>query len=436
MTSDRQQSLAANGDVKSPSEAFVWIWLPDALEPVIAGRIERDGGGRYAFNYGRSFLERVEAISIYAPELPLRRGIIKPEGRLEMAGCLRDGAPDAWGRRVIINRLTGLGGEAAHNVEFNELTYMLNSGSDRIGALDFQTSADIYRPREQENASLEDLLEASERVERGEPIPPTLDKALFHGSSIGGARPKALIENGMDKFIAKFSATNDTMSVVKAEFIAMRLAEEVGLNVAPVQLARANGKDVLLIRRFDRVWNGNDWTRRAIVSALTMFGLDEIEARYASYVDLAQIVRARFTDPQTTLRELFGRMVFNVLTGNIDDHARNHAAFWDGTHLTLTPAYDICPQPRTGREANQAMMVNVDDKRSLLESCRLSASNFLLNDRDARALIDNQITTIIQFWERVCDEAELSEVDRSFLWRRQFLNDYAFEGYIDGPPRL
>lgn len=436
MTSDRQQSLAANGDVKSPSEAFVWIWLPDALEPVIAGRIERDGGGRYAFNYGRSFLERVEAIPIYAPELPLRRGIIMPEGRLEMAGCLRDGAPDAWGRRVIINRLTGLGGEAAHNVEFNELTYMLNSGSDRIGALDFQASADIYRPREQENASLEDLLEASERVERGEPIPPTLDKALFHGSSIGGARPKALIENGMDKVIAKFSATNDTMSVVKAEFIAMRLAEEVGLNVAPVQLARANGKDVLLIRRFDRIWNGNGWTRRAIVSALTMFGLDEIEARYASYVDLAQIVRARFTDPQTTLRELFGRMVFNVLTGNIDDHARNHAAFWNGTHLTLTPAYDICPQPRTGREANQAMLVNADDKRSLLESCRMSASNFLISDRDARALIEDQIATIIRLWDSVCDEAELSEVDRNFLWRRQFLNDYAFEGYIDGAPWL
>lgn len=435
MTSDRQQSLAANGDVKSPSEAFIWIWLPGALEPVIAGRIERDGE-RYAFNYGRSFLERDEAMPIYAPELPLRRGIIMPKGRLEMAGCLRDGAPDAWGRRVIINRLTGLVGIAAHNVEFNELTYMLNSGSDRIGALDFQTSADIYRPREQENASLEDLLEASEKVERGEPIPPSLDKALFHGSSIGGARPKALIENGTDKFIAKFSATNDTMSVVKAEFIAMRLAMEAGLNVASVHLANANGKDILLIRRFDRLWNGNGWARRALVSALTMFGLDEIEARYASYVDLAELVRARFTDPQKTLRELFGRMVFNILTGNNDDHARNHAAFWDGTHLTMTPAYDICPQPRTGREVNQAMFVNGNDKRSLLESCRLSASNFLLNDHDARALIEHQIITIIRLWDRVCDEAELSEVDRSFLWRRQFLNDYAFEGYIDGAPRL
>ncbi len=436
MTSDRPQPAADfRGPVPPATEAFVWIWLPGALEPVIAGRIELDGG-LYAFNYGRSYLERADAMPIYAAELPLQRGRILPQAPLDMAGCLRDGAPDAWGRRVIINRLTGLRGEAAHNVEFDELTFMLNSGSDRIGALDFQMSADRYQAREQDNATLEELLEAAERVERGEPIPQALDKALFHGSSIGGARPKALIQNGADKFIAKFSGTSDTMAVVKAEFVAMRLAAEVGLDVAPVQLTKASGKDVLLVRRFDRAWNGTGWTRRAMVSALTMLGLGEMQARYASYVDLAEMVRARFTDPQATLRELFGRMVFNVLTGNTDDHARNHAAFWDGANLTLTPAYDICPQPRNGREANQAMLVNGEDKRSLLESCRLSAANFLLSDRDARDLINDHIVKIARLWGHICEEAELSEVDRGYLWRRQFLNDYAFEGYADGTPAL
>jgi serine/threonine-protein kinase HipA len=428
-------AVAAQGPILPATEAFVWIWLPGALEPIIAGRIELNGD-IYTFNYGRSYLERADAMPIYAPELPIQRGRIIPQTPLDMAGCLRDGAPDAWGRRVIINRLTGLRSNAAHNVEFDELTYMLNSGSDRIGALDFQTSADRYQPREQDNAALEELLEAAERVERGEPIPQALDKALFHGSSIGGARPKALIQDGEDKFIAKFSAANDTMAVVKAEFVAMRLAAGVGLDVAPVRLARASGKDVLLVRRFDREWNGTGWTRRAMVSALTMFGLGEMQARYASYVDLAEMVRTRFTDPQATLRELFGRLVFNVLTGNTDDHARNHAAFWDGANLTLTKAYDICPQPRNGREANQAMLVNGEDKRSLVESCRLSASNFLLSDRDARDLINHQVTSITQLWGGICDEAELSKVDRGYLWRRQFLNDYAFEGYTDGAPQL
>lgn len=428
MTSDRVPSTMSQ-------EAFVWIWLPGELNPVVAGRIELEGG-RYAFNYGRSYLERANAIAIYSPELPLQRGRIVPQAPLDIAGCLRDGAPDAWGRRVIINRMTGFRGEAVNDVEFDELTFMLNSGSDRIGALDFQISPETYLPREQENATLEELLEAAGRVERGEPIPDALDRALFHGSSIGGARPKALIADGEDKFIAKFSATNDTMAVVKAEYVAMRLAAEAGLDVAPVRLTKASGKDVLLVRRFDREWSADGWRRRAMVSALTMFGLGEMQARYASYVDLAEMVRARFTDPRATLRELFGRLVFNVLTGNTDDHARNHAAFWNGADLTLTPAYDICPQPRSGREANQAMLVNGEDKRSLLESCRLSAPNFLLSDRDARALIADQIGLIVQAWEAICDEADLSTVDRSYLWRRQFLNDYAFEGYVDGAPPL
>ena len=421
-----QSRLAAG----SPAETYVWIWLPKALQPVIAGRIARQGK-LYVFNYGRSYLDRADAIPVYLDELPLRRGNIVPAAPLEMAGCLRDGAPDAWGRRVIINRLTGLGGDAARDVEFDELTFMLNSGSDRSGALDFQTSAEYYRPREQEGATLEELLDAAASVEGGEPVPLALDKALFHGTSIGGARPKALIEDGTHKFIAKFSASNDTYSVVKAEYVAMRLAAGAGLNVAPVHLAKAGGKDVLLVRRFDRERIGQGWTRRAMVSALTMLGLGEMQARYASYADLAQIVRSRFVEPQATLRELFARMVFNVLTGNTDDHARNHAAFWDGAQLALTPAYDICPQARSGREANQAMLVRGDDRRSLVESCRLSAPSFLLADAPARDLINRQITAICSGWRGICDEAELSEIDRAFLWRRQFLNDFAFDGYVD-----
>ena len=261
-----------------------------------------------------------------------------------------------------------------------------------------------------------------------------LDTALFHGSSIGGARPKALIESGSRKFIAKFSATNDTYAVVKAEFVAMRLAARLGLDVAHVELMAAGGKDVLLVRRFDREATAAGWARRATVSALTLFGLDEMLARYASYADLADMIRTRFTAPRPTLRELFSRLVFNVLTGNTDDHARNHAAFWDGAKLALTPAYDICPQARTGREASQAMLIQDDDRRSLIETCRTAASRFLLDDAEARAIITGQIDGIRQGWADICDEAELSRVDRAFLWRRQFLNDFVFDGYADGAP--
>jgi serine/threonine-protein kinase HipA len=417
----------------APNTAFVWIWLPKATTPVVAGRIDLDNG-IYSFTYGRSYLARKDAIAVYLPELPLKRGTIAPEAPLTMANCLRDGAPDAWGRRVIINRLTGKIGDEARDIEFDELTFMLNSGSDRAGALDFQKLSGTYTPREYANATLEQLLDAAARVERGEPIPQDLDQALFHGSSIGGARPKALIEDGARKFIAKFSATNDTYAVVKAEFVAMRLAARVGINVAPVLLRPAAGKDVLLVERFDRTHVENGWCRRAVVSALTLLGLDELQSRHASYTDLADIIRARFTEPRATLRELYARMVFNVLVGNTDDHARNHAAFWDGSDLTLTPAYDICPQSRNNPEANQAIYITGLDRRSQLEICRLAASDFLLHDDDARAVINRQVQIIRQSWQAACDEAGLSQVDRAFLWRRQILNAYAFEGYADGLP--
>ena len=343
-------------DAPVPREAYVWIWLPGKTMPVVAGHIHAEGD-HFVFTYGRSYLARDDAIPICEPELPLGRGAIVPEPPLEIANALRDASPDAWGRRVIAHRFAGGRGGENEIADLDELTFMLQSGSDRIGALDFQASPRDYVPREADNETLERLLDSADRVDRGLPLAPDLAEALQHGTAIGGARPKALIRDCDTKYVAKFSSSTDTFSVVKTEFIAMRIASIAGLNVAPVKLVRAMNKDVLLIRRFDREPVEGGWTRRAMVSALTLLGLDERFAAHASYEALADTVRARFTAPAQTLRELFARIVFNILVGNTDDHARNHAAFWDGDGLTLTPAYDICPQSRTGREASQAMQI-------------------------------------------------------------------------------
>ena len=409
-------------------EAYVWIWLPGETEPVVAGRLEA-GNGQILFNYGRSYLERVNdsrpAIPIHEPELPLTAGELPLLNGLRMPGCIRDASPDAWGRRVIINKKLGTNAGAADTDELDELTYLLDSGSDRIGALDFQQSPSEYVPRSAANAELQELLQAADRVEQGIPLTPELGLALLHGSSIGGARPKALIEAGDVKYIAKFSSRSDVYNVIKAEFIAMRLAALAGLDVAPVELASAAGKDVLLVRRFDRNYYGKGWTRKLMVSALTLLGLDEMMARYASYEILAEIIRHRFSAPKQTLRELFKRLVFNVLCGNTDDHARNHAAFWDGKELTLTPAYDICPQGRTGNEASQAMLISGNNNSSRLATCLESAHNFLLSQAEARALMEELQAAIEQHWDTVCDEAQLAEVDKRLLRGRQFLNPYS-----------
>ena len=409
-------------------EAYVWIWLPNEIEPVVAGKLDTDGED-ILFNYGKSYLERISdnkpVISIYEPELPLKAGALPLLDGLSMPGCIRDAAPDAWGRRVIINKMLGLKGASTDTSKLDELTYLLESGTDRIGALDFQASPSEYIPRSSGNVPLAELLESAERVENGVPLTPELDLALYHGSAIGGARPKALVEDGNKKYVAKFSSGGDIYSVVKAEFIAMRLAALAGLNVAPVSLTTAANKDVLLIERFDRKQTNKGWSRKAMVSALTLFGLDEMMARYASYEDFAEIIRHRFSDPKDTLRELFSRLVFNILCGNTDDHARNHAAFWNGEELNLTPAYDICPQGRAGNEASQAMLISENNNLSQLKTCLDTAHNFLVSRDDALAIIETQISAIEENWDSVCNEAQLSQVDKKLLWGRQFLNPYS-----------
>jgi serine/threonine-protein kinase HipA len=411
------------------ADAFVWIWLPGASEPVVAGRLD-EAGGEATFIYGRSYLERAEAISLYSPELPLVDERIRPLPGLDAPGCILDARPDAWGQRVIMNRLIGPAAAERDPVDLGLITLLLESGSDRIGALDFQSSANDYVARGRESAGLDELATSAQRVEDGIPLSPALDAALLRGSSIGGARPKALIDDGPRRLIAKFSSRTDTFPVEQGEYVAMELAHRAGLNVARVELTRALEKTVLLVERFDRIPDTDE--RRSLVSALTMLGLNELAARHASYADLAQVMRASFMDPSVNLRELFSRITFNILIGNTDDHARNHAAFWDGQMLTLTPAYDICPQVRNTGRATQAMIIGDSAdrfKESQVAGCVERAHLYQLSKSEATDIVDRQIDVIKRDWAEVCDRAELSETGRSYFWKRQFLNDYALEGW-------
>ncbi|MDA8366052.1 MAG: HipA domain-containing protein, partial [Actinomycetota bacterium] len=365
---------------QQPSDAFVWVWLPGAAEPVPAGRVVAEGD-IITFHYARSYLSRPTAIPLYLPELPLRRGRQRPPAAMRVAGVIRDAGPDAWGQRVILARHLGRLDRSRDTAELSLLTYLLESNSDRIGALDFQSSPEVYVPRET-SATLEEVQAAMEKFLAGERFSPDLDEALMRGTSIGGARPKVLLRVSGDgsQLIAKLPAQTDLYPVVRAEAVAMNLAARVGLNVARTTLTEALGRDVLLVERFDRTAlpDGREG-RRLIVSGLTLLELDEMEGRWATYPELADLVRARFINPDATLRELFSRIVFNICVSNTDDHARNHAAFWDGEQLTLTPAYDLCPQLRSGETASQAMAITRDGRReSRFATCLAAAETYHL----------------------------------------------------------
>ena len=404
------------------SESYVWVWLPGAEDPVPAG-VARQDGRIVRFAYGERYRRRSDAIALLDAELPLEHGgFADPPDGLDIAGCLNDAGPDSWGQRVILNRLSGSGAGLG---DLGKLTYLAEAGSDRIGALDFQASSQEYVPRGTGDASLEDLLEVATRVESGEPVPDELDHALRAGSSVGGARPKALLTDGDRRLIAKFSALTDTWPIVRAEFVAMRIAALCGLDVAAVEIVQAAGRDVLLVERFDRIAGGRQ--RRSILSALTLPGLPETSPHLAAYGDLAELMRRRFIDSSRDRRELFSRMVFNVLCGNTDDHARNHAAFWDGRALALTPAYDICPYLRGGGEATQAMLLGTGDDPYRLANvggCVDRAHLYGLSREEALEIVHRQRDTIETVWDEVCDEAGLAPALRAAI-RRVFPHEHA-----------
>ncbi len=399
------------------NEAFVWIWLPNQSEPVVAGKLTREEK-IYIFTYGKSYCARADAISLSPFELPLSDEIFETSGMRMMPSCLRDALPDAWGRRLIDYQYP--------QFQKNELDYGLLSGSDRIGALDFQHTANHFINRDLGNVSLKAIDDLAVALETDQQFPKSLAPILLHGTSVGGARPKCLINIDAVDYIAKFSLSTDLYPFLRAEFLSMRLAKLAGIRVADVSLKKIKERDILLIKRFDRYTVHKKQYRNIILSGLSLLGLDELEARYASYIELADIIRKHFDDPEAELKELYKRLAFNVLMGNTDDHARNHSAFWDGKLLALTPAYDICPQMRTGFEATQAMQIegeagNNSTLRNILSVCK----HFLLTEKAARAIINHQIKTLDKNWPSLCDEAQLHKRERDRLWGSVIKSEFA-----------
>ena len=431
--------MASTSD--GPRRAYVWVWLPGHTGPVFAGALElrkrqtvrsrsAQGGGPFDFAYSPAYLERPDAISLYTPELPLEGGWQEPGEERPMAGCLRDDSPDSWGQRVIDNRLFARRGPTTGGVDVDDLTYLLESGSNRIGALDFQTSHTTYVPR-QTTATLDELHQAAQALEDGT-LTAELAVALTQGTAVGGARPKVIVagDDGRE-YIAKLSLSTDPYPIVKAEAVGMELARRVGIPVPHTEIVRSLGRDVLLVERFDRP---GDKTRRMIVSALTLLGFsDFLGARWSSYPELLDTLHQLAAPGAGGLgRALLERIILNILIGNTDDHARNHAVFWDGQHVELTPAYDLCPQLRTAREANQAMDIGraaspmVQGTRASNRSTIIAAAaDYGVTPAEAADMFDRQVHIIRTQWDDAVAVAELTRREADLLYERQVVNAYA-----------
>jgi len=363
------------------------------------------------FAYGLRYLQRGAALEIDPVSLPLKdkaevRGKrLLPAGGLPFFGGIRDAAPDAWGRRVI---------EAKLKVPANSLpesTYLLEAGSERVGALDIRT--DIRSGPNEGHATISDLtwlMEAAERIEAGLPIPVHLEAIFQGGTAMGGARPKATVRdsNGV-LWLAKFQSRNEQLNVPEIEAATLQLAEQCGMTVPPVRVQLAGGRMLMLIQRFDRYWSmpaageaeppgephlpatGRVEKRLGFVSALTLLSCDEISARQQSYGQLAQAIRRHcHTDYiRQNNRELFARMIFNIFVSNDDDHLRNHGFLWDPLRRgwRLSPLYDVMPRPSLASERYLFLGVGPQGRLATLDNAFDSREHFTLSEADAVEII-------------------------------------------------
>ena len=165
-----------------------------------------------------------------------------------------------------------------------------------------------------------------------------------------------------------------------------------------------------------------------MVSGLTILGLPDTAQLDGSYELLATKIREGFANHRETQRELFARIAFNIVCSNTDDHLRNHAAFWDGQSLALTPAYDICAYPRT-REATLATAIDSGYRLANLAGLVERAPLFQLTETEAHEIIDHQVSEVEHAWDEVCDEAALTGVARDQLKGRSFLHPAIFYEY-------
>src|ERR1700722_4171067 len=400
-----------------PSECFVYITLPGATAPVTAARFEaataRDGAPLGRLVYGKSYLARPEALAIDPVELLLEPRTYETTAMKGVFGALRDAAPDYWGRRVIERH--------AGKALLSELDYLLVSPDDRAGALGFGLGQKPPAPLRKFNQtiSLARLQALADAIVNDEDLPADADVSqaeefLLMGASIGGARPKATVEDSDGLWIAKFNRLDDLWNSARVEHAMLVLARSCGLTVAESKLVAIGGRDVLLIKRFDREKAPDGYCRARMGRALTLLRAeDTLQSRDKwSYVLLAEELRRVSAEPKKDAAELFRRMCFNALISNIDDHPRNHAVLAKAQDWRLSPAYDLTPTPLVSVERRDLAMICGDQGRLANADNLLSQSTrFLLPADAAAAIVGDMKDRVKATWYDVARSVGVSEKD-------------------------
>ena len=391
-------------------DLFVFANLDGEFVPAGQLQVDEEGSRLIAssFAYGLRYLDRSNAQEVDPVALSLKnkseikgKRLVPPNG-LEAFGGIRDAAPDSWGRRVIEARLK------VPDNSLPESTYLLEAGSNRVGALDIRSSLDQEeRPAHESIHNLSYLLEGTQRIEAGLPVSEALSRILIVGSGLGGMRPKASVRDDENiLWMAKFPGNTDgVLDVPSIEYATLKLAQLAGLNVAQTQLAQVGKKKVLMVKRFDRSWTAFARPveiRHHVVSALTLVACHEAESNTKSYMDIADAIR-RYCVVQTVksdIEELYARMIFNIFVSNDDDHLRNHAFLWSNAlkGWSLSPLYDVMPHAVIASERYQHLGIGPQGKLATLDNAYGTKERFGLSAQQASSIID-RVWRVTRQWK-------------------------------------
>ena len=401
----------------SERECYVYIVPPGAKEFVTAGRFRispaPEGGAVGEFVYGRRYLERDDAVELDPVELRLRRGPYETARMQGFFGAIRDSMPDFWGRRIIERN--------AGQPQLEEFDYLMQGPDDRAGALGFGLNVAPPVPKRAFNCTLDlkRLQVAADAIINDEPdiagsAAGQVEALMMLGTSMGGARPKAVVEHEQDLWLAKFTRLDDRWNHPRVEHGMLKLAKACNLSATDSKITTVAGRDILLVRRFDRDRSEGGYRRHRMVSALTLLQVDDSPlARPGwSYILLADEIRRVSAEAAQDLRELYGRMCFNAAVSNLDDHPRNHAVLAKEQAWRLSPAFDLTPAPVIAKDRRDlAMTCGQFGRYANRENLISGHGRFLLSKTEAVDILDGIVETIRSQWRPTMRRASVSETD-------------------------
>lgn len=362
------------------------------------------------FEYDETWLGEPNAFAIDPENLPLHTG---PQYRAAphsgLPGAIRDTAPDRWGR-LLIKRAFRKAGE--HRA-LSEVDFLLGINDEtRIGALRFKRAGeddfdhDLGQHRVPPLISLPALLNAADAVNSDSESSADLRLLLNEGSPLGGARPKSAVRDHDGSLaIAKFPKKDDDRSIPHGEVLAMLLAKRAGISIADARLQDVAGRPVALVSRFDR----RAGQRVPFVSAMTLLGKDDGDE--AAYTDIAEVIRRHSAAPIEDLRELWRRIVFNVMASNLDDHLRNHGFLYAGNNQwRLSPAYDLNPVPSSEKAREMTTWISEQGPDASVDQAMSVARYFRLRDQEAQQVL-GEVASAFDGWIELARRLGMSPRD-------------------------